>query len=78
MNAGLFHLANLDARRLPRTDGAEVTQALPAATIYQTEAKPDAIKKFLRAELTKQGWKEFERPSLPGVPRHLTTNERAL
>jgi hypothetical protein len=76
MNAGLFHLGNLDARRLPRVAGAEVINALPERIIYRTDAKPDAVKEFLRAELKKQGWMEFRQPLPSGVSR--PANDRSL
>ena len=76
MNAGLFHLGNLDARRLPRVAGAEVINALPERIIYRTDANPDTVKEFLRVELKKQGWLEFRRPLPSGVSR--PPNDRAL
>jgi hypothetical protein len=66
LNAGLFHVGNIDARTLPRVAGASVVDALPVRTIYDTEAKQDAVKEFLRTELKKLGWQPYRRPSLGG------------
>jgi len=68
LNAGLFHLANIDARRFPRTDVAEVVEELPSRVIYRTLAAGEKIRKFMSEEMTKQGWREFRRPPIKGLP----------
>lgn len=77
LNAGLFHLANIDARRFPRTDVAELVEELPSRVIYRTLADGEKIRKFMSEELAKQGWQEFRRPPIKGLPPGMggTNNE---
>ncbi len=53
---------NVDARSLPRPEGAELKQNVFYATIYRTTLEPDAAADFIRAEMKKQGWREVTGP----------------
>lgn len=68
LNAGLFHVGNVDARTMPKIAGAEVIDSLPSRTIYKTSEKAADVMKFTRAELKKLGWTEYARPTPKGMP----------
>jgi len=49
---------NIDSRTLPRFAEAELKDNDAGRTIYLTDAKPDAVLEFARAELKTGGWRE--------------------
>lgn len=69
LNCGLFHVGNVDARTLPQVaPPTKVVEATPARATYETAAKPDEVRDFARKEMTKLGWKTWDRPVPSGVP----------
>lgn len=77
LNAGLFHVGNIDARTLPKPDGVQVSNAMPQRVIYKTALKLDELRKFLRAEMKQRGWREFIH-LIGGVSREDSSNDNEL
>ena len=74
---------NIDSRTLPRFAGAELKDNSVLRTIYLTDAKPDAVIEFMRAELKKGGWREVrdqtgEIDMEPGFPVILRFIQRGI
>src|SRR5262249_28077353 len=74
---------NIDSRTLPRFAGAELKDNDFGRTIYLTDAQPDAVLEFTRAELKKGGWREVRMPggkidSEPGFPVLLRFIQRGI
>jgi hypothetical protein len=74
---------NIDSRTLPRFAGAELKDNDVGRTIYLTDAKPDAVLEFMRAELKKGGWREVrdqtgEIDMAPGFPVELRFIQRGI
>ncbi len=67
LNAGLFHLGNLDARKLPRPAGAETVDEHPQRVIFKTTGDWKGVRTALAEELKKLGWIEFARPIPKGL-----------
>lgn len=79
LNAVLFHVGNVDARTLPRPAGADVsTSSTPQRIIYATNLKLDDVKKYLREEMKKAGWREAQRPAIKGVPPEKSGQDKEL
>jgi hypothetical protein len=58
---------NIDSRTVPRFPGAELSAAElkyndAGTTNYKTDAKPEAVLEFVRAEMQKGGWREVKQP----------------
>jgi hypothetical protein len=51
---------NIDSRTLPRLAATELKHPVFTSTYYHTNAKPEEVAEFMRAELTKAGWREVE------------------
>ena len=60
-NVSISHLGNLEAKTLPKLDGAEEQYSLPSSTLYFTALKVDEATTSLRRLLTAAGWQEYER-----------------
>jgi hypothetical protein len=58
----LYHLGNVDARRLPTPADAKVTPAHSSYVSYSTASKPDVAAAFCRKEIAAQGWRETPSP----------------
>lgn len=74
---------NIDSRTLPRLAMTELKDNDASRTIYLTDAKPDAVIEFMRAELTKGGWREVRDQTgvidrEPGFPVHLRFIQRGI
>ncbi|OAI56877.1 hypothetical protein AYO49_03385 [Verrucomicrobiaceae bacterium SCGC AG-212-N21] len=74
---------NIDSRLLPRFAGAELKDNDVSRTIYLTDAKPDAVLEFTRAELKKRGWREVRMEgglidNEPGYPVILRFIQRGI
>ncbi len=54
---------NVDGRTLPRFAGAELMQNDAELMSYRTDAKPEEVLNFTRAELEKRGWREAKLPA---------------
>jgi len=77
LNFELFHLGNIDARKLPHFEGAAYTDSLPARTITTTAATPDDVQKALRKPFVEQGWREYSDPASERM-RSVERSDRAL
>jgi hypothetical protein len=77
LNFGLFHLGNIDARKLPHFEGVAYTDSLPARTITTTAAKPDDVWKALRKPFVDQGWREYREPTMKEM-RNMVREDRTL
>ena len=74
---------NVDSRTLPRFAGSELKDNNVGRTIYLTDAKPDAVLEFTRAELKKGGWREVRMEggkidNEPGFPVILRFIQRGI
>jgi hypothetical protein len=83
LSVAITNHGNIDSRTLPRFAGAELKDNDVGRTIYLTDAKPDAVLEFMRAELKKGGWREVRMPGgqidmEPGFPVHLRFIQRGI
>jgi len=67
LSVRITHHGNIDSRTLPRYPKAELSAAQlkynnADTTNYQTDARPEAVLAFMRAELPKGGWREVKAP----------------
>ncbi len=79
----LTNHGNIDSRTLPRLAMTELKDNDVSRTIYLTDAKPDAVIEFMRAELKKSGWREVRDETgkidmEPGFPVHLRFIQRGI
>lgn len=79
----LTNHGTIDSRTLPRVAGAELKDNDVSRTIYLTDAKPDAVLEFTRAELKKGGWREVRMEGgkiddEPGFPVFLRFIQRGI
>jgi hypothetical protein len=70
LNFTLFHLGNIDARKLPHYQGVEFADSLPSRTIASAgTVKPDDVQKALRKPFVDAGWQEYAEPVPKGMPK---------
>jgi hypothetical protein len=70
LNFTLFHLGNIDARKLPHFPGVSYDDSLPARTISNAgQTKPEEVQKALRKPFVEAGWREYREPEVKGMPR---------
>lgn len=74
---------NIDSRILPRFTGAELKDSDVGRTIYLTDARPDEVLEYTRAELMKGGWREVRMEggkidNEPGFPVLLRFIQRGI
>jgi hypothetical protein len=58
LGVSITNHGNIDSRTLPRLAMTELKDNNVLRTIYLTDARPDAVLEFMRAELKKGGWRE--------------------
>jgi hypothetical protein len=58
LGVSITNHGNIDSRTLPRLAEVELKDNDAGRTIYLTNATPDAVLEFIRAELKKGGWRE--------------------
>ena len=68
-NVTLEHLGNLDARRLPRLDGAEDQYSTQSNSLYFARGKVDEATAALRRLLRSDGWQEYDQASSQNANR---------
>ena len=56
----LFHLGNVDTRRLPKPADAKVANAYIHYVSYTTASKPELAAEFCRKEIAALGWRETQ------------------
>jgi len=83
LSVNITNHGNIDSRTLPRFAGAELKDNDFGRTIYLTDAKPDAVFEFMRAELKKGGWREVRDQTgkidmEPGFPVELRFIQRGI
>jgi hypothetical protein len=83
LGVSITNHGNIDSRTLPRFAGAELKDNDAGRTIYLTDARPEAVLEFTRAELKKGGWREVRDQSgiidmEPGFPVILRFIQRGI